>query len=149
MLHPSLLIYLIEAFVLLAVFRFFIVCLPYSWWSALCGTPYAETLRGDVYAKRLPIGRSKRAVEFVGALVPWKSLCLDKALAVAHMLKRRGIPSTLYIGMAKTDDMELSDPSSKAPTWKSHAWLRSGDRFVIGYTPTQPYHTVKTFACSV
>src|ERR1700689_1158499 len=55
----------------------------------------------------------------VGAMVEcaarttwWRSMCLEKALAGKWMLRRRGIASTMYVGVAKRDGEIIA-----------HAWL--------------------------
>jgi hypothetical protein len=51
----------------------------------------------------------------------WRSMCLEKALAGQWMLKRRGIPSTMYIGAAKQDGKFVA-----------HAWLVGEGQTVTG-----------------
>jgi hypothetical protein len=48
-------------------------------------------------------------------------MCLEKALAGRWMLRRRGIPSTMYVGMAKRDGGFIA-----------HAWLVGEGRTVTG-----------------
>lgn len=54
-------------------------------------------------------------------IVPWAK-CLPCALAASFMLARRGIPTTLFIGVFLEDN-----------SLGSHAWLRSGLFFITGY----------------
>ena len=49
------------------------------------------------------------------------------------MLRRRGIPSTLYLGMTR-------DPVA------AHAWLRVGDTNVTGGRDVERYAVVASFA---
>lgn len=58
----------------------------------------------------------------VAARLPWRADCLVQALAAKRWLGRRGIKSTLTLGVAK-------DPQS---TFEAHAWLTAGDRIVTG-----------------
>jgi hypothetical protein len=51
----------------------------------------------------------------------WRSMCLEQALAGRWMLRRRGIPSTMYVGMAKRDG-----------NFVAHAWLVGEGRTVTG-----------------
>jgi hypothetical protein len=55
------------------------------------------------------------------------------------MLHRRGIPSTLYLGVAKPS------PGSDTPL-EAHAWLRSGAVHVTGGARVDRYAVVATFA---
>lgn len=61
----------------------------------------------------------------IGAVAPWmpfRSLCLQQALAGRAMLDRRGIGSVLHLGV---------DPSR--PRLTAHAWLDAGGLQVTGY----------------
>jgi hypothetical protein len=52
------------------------------------------------------------SVERVARFTWWRSMCLEKALAGKWMLRRRGIASTMYVGMAR-----------KGSEFIAHAWL--------------------------
>jgi hypothetical protein len=52
------------------------------------------------------------SVERVARFTWWRSMCLEKALAGKWMLRRRGIASTMYVGMAR-----------KGSDFIAHAWL--------------------------
>jgi len=132
--NPILIFFCLNALCYLTLFRVLIVAFPFRFWGYRCGIPYAETLRTPIRPARLPFIIS--AVYFVSRYVPWTSLCLDRALSAAFMLKRYGVSSTLYIGIAKENE-----------SWKAHAWLRVGDKMVMGYSDTQPFSAVKTIAC--
>lgn len=51
----------------------------------------------------------------------WESKCLVRALTAQHLLKKKGIPSTMYLG-CRTEDGKLG----------AHAWLRVGNKYVTG-----------------
>jgi hypothetical protein len=51
-------------------------------------------------------------VERVARFTWWRSMCLEKALAGKWMLRRRGIGSTMYVGMAR-----------RGSEFIAHAWL--------------------------
>jgi len=63
----------------------------------------------------------------------WRSMCLEKALAGRWMLRRRGIPSTMYVGMAK-----------RGGNFIAHAWLVGEGRTVTGAS-TESYATLAAF----
>ena len=65
----------------------------------------------------------------------WESECLVKAIAGMKMLERRGIESTIYLGVAK-DENGLS----------AHAWLRSGEFYVSGSDGMEKFTVVEKFA---
>ncbi len=78
--------------------------------------------------------RVKWAVETAARVLPWKPVCLPQAVAATVMLKRRHIPSTLYLGV---------DPSRALD---AHAWVRVGQVTVTGGPVDQRFAVVSTFA---
>jgi hypothetical protein len=61
------------------------------------------------------------AVDHVGALPAMNALCLPRALAAHAMLRRRGIASSLCLGVAR-DGGDLA----------AHAWIEVGDNKFVG-----------------
>lgn len=59
----------------------------------------------------------------VNRRLPWSCLCLARALTGKLVLARRGIDSTLHLGVAKRGD-----------TMEAHAWLSCADAIVLGGT---------------
>ena len=57
----------------------------------------------------------------VGRYTPWRSLCLEQALAARWLLWRRGLPTTLHLGVAKQGDQLTA-----------HAWLECDGVLVTG-----------------
>ncbi len=90
-----------------------------------------EALDEDALAIIRPVARSIKAV---AAIVPWQSKCLVQAMTAKRMLERRGIETTLYLGVLKEgEDM------------KAHAWLRCGPCFITGGNGEKTYTVVRTF----
>ncbi|HLZ67505.1 MAG TPA: lasso peptide biosynthesis B2 protein [Aliidongia sp.] len=54
--------------------------------------------------------------------VPWRAVCFDEGLAAQHMLRRRGIPSNLYLGVDRKPDRSLG----------AHVWVRDGEVDIVG-----------------
>ena len=52
------------------------------------------------------------------------------------MLRRRGVPGTLYLGMTKNPKGEL----------EAHAWLRSGSAVLTGGGSSNQYTVLAAFA---
>lgn len=75
-----------------------------------------------------------RGLDRAVRLLPGQSTCLARALAMGWMLRRRGIPSILYLGV-DVNDGRLS----------AHAWLWAADGVVTGmaeaisFTPVAMY----------
>ena len=65
----------------------------------------------------------------------WESECLVKAIAGMKMLEKRGIESTIYLGVAK-DEKGIS----------AHAWLRSGGIYLSGSEGMEKFTVVEKFA---
>ena len=68
--------------------------------------------------------RVGRAVVSAAAHTPWRSACLEQALAAAGLLRRGAIPGSLYLGVVR----DPTQPDGMA----AHAWLRCGDVVVTG-----------------
>jgi hypothetical protein len=60
-------------------------------------------------------------LERVSRFTWWRSMCLEKALAGKWMLRRRGIASTMYLGMAKQGERFVA-----------HAWLVAEGQTLTG-----------------
>ncbi len=128
--------YCVESLMELAVWKVLILCLPFRQWSRWSGRFQSETLKEDRQVERPRLSDIKRSIEVTARWVPWRSKCLDQALAAQGMLARRQLPSTIYYGMIKDG----------AGNWVAHAWVRCGDQWVIGYHPQKQYTVVGTYA---
>lgn len=62
------------------------------------------------------------AVDVMARHTPWDTACLARSIAGKFMLRRRGLPSWLFLGTTK-------DPSGNL---LAHAWLRYGNEVLIG-----------------
>lgn len=72
-------------------------------------------------AERL-IKRVSFVVPRMGARVPWRADCLVQALAAQRWLRRRGVVSSIVVGVRKPAPADF----------EAHAWLMAGDRVVTG-----------------
>ena len=87
---------------------------------------------GDIETAR----RVGRAVSVMSRHVPWSAECLVRAFAARRMLQKRGIPSTVCVGVAKETSEVL----------ESHAWLRCGDAVVTGEKGHGRFEIITTFS---
>ena len=62
--------------------------------------------------------------------------CLVQATVAQYLLKKRGIATTLYLGVCKGEDGEM----------KAHAWLRYGQWLVTGAGARRGYQEVARFS---
>jgi transglutaminase superfamily protein len=67
------------------------------------------------------IDRIVPAIQAVAARVPWRSDCLVQALAAQRWLRRRGVNSSMRLGVRQ--------PNGR---FDAHAWLTVGGKVVIG-----------------
>lgn len=103
----------IEASVLLLFARLTIKFLPYSCLRSLLGRHMRTGSAPGPGADDTVIKRVSYWLNTVAHHLPLDCSCLPRALAGRLMLKRRGIETTLYLGVGKDQDRELI----------AHAWL--------------------------
>jgi hypothetical protein len=92
------------------------------------GSPSVEQLPGGGQFERQAALDVGWAVTRVAAYFPFLAMCLAQALAARAMLSRRGIGSTLHVGVAR----------SGAAPFEAHAWLEAAGVEVTGY-PVPPH----------
>lgn len=115
-----------ESLLMLAVARVFVKATKgRNLVSRIGGKPI---LAPEAGVSATPCGPSSRVgamVERIARATWWRSMCLEKALAGKWMLRRRGIPSTMYVGMARRDG-----------EFVAHAWLVGDGQTVTGGSKT-------------
>lgn len=76
------------------------------------------------------------AIELLAVRGPLRTACLGQALAARTLLRRRGVPYHLTVGLERAPNGRL----------RAHAWLRAGDFTVTGgrgrsvFTPLARFH---------
>lgn len=119
--HNNMKMQTIQAWVYSAVFRFRILYtkphkLAGKWGKEGEESSYEATIEEYRYAKRVAY-----AVNHVCNKTKWESKCLVRALTAQKLLRKKGIPSTLYLGCGLKDGKMVA-----------HAWLRCGRMYVTG-----------------
>ena len=133
---------LLEAVVWLGLARAAILALPFRWLARHLGQHMLESPQGgnddndDNPTSHPQLMRVSWAVQGMSRYTPWESACLAQAVAAKAMLRRRGITSTLYLGLTKDAQAALV----------AHAWLRSGSVILTGGQDSSRYTVVATFA---
>ncbi len=127
---------LFEAALCLGVARLAILLLPFRWLAPRFGARMAESAAEEPGIGGGLAGRLAWAVRVSSRYAPWQTRCLVRAVAAKLMLKRRGLPSTLYLGLAKDGDGELT----------AHAWLRCGGSTLTGGRVGREYQVIAKFA---
>ena len=111
----------IEAFFLTGLMRAKILKVPFNKLKEELGTYNTESA-DDVVLGDYKIARIVRnVVVTISKFTPWESLCLVQAMTVQRMLKKRGISTTIYLGVNKENKNMVA-----------HAWIRCGQMFVTG-----------------
>lgn len=127
---------LLETLWWLGVARLALLTMPFRWIAPYLGQQKAETNRELGPYPEKDVLRIGWAVQVVARRTPWESACLAQAIVANWLLRRRGIPSTLYLGMAKGNCGE----------WQAHAWLRCGPHILTGEPGHGRFAVVSTFA---
>jgi len=128
-----------EAVWWLSIVRFVLCFLPFKHVLRWMGFVQAETAvqEGETFQPGVNAGRIGWAVRAAAVRTPWRSACLVQALAGAHMLGRRSLPATLYLGAAH-------DPTN-GNKLEAHAWLCSGEVTLTGQRDQERFTVVATF----
>jgi hypothetical protein len=134
---------LLEAIVWLGLVRVATATLPFRRVASLLRLTQSDA--SDVSSGRLADRESGRAGRDAGAIgwavqgaaarTPWPSTCLVQSLAGHVMLRRHGVPSVLYLGVAK----------DAAGEFTAHSWLRCGDYIVTGGGSAQRYSAIAAY----
>jgi hypothetical protein len=114
----------------LGLARIAVLRLPFRLIEPRLGQRMAES--SQEIAGGEPAGRIGWAIRAAARRTPWRSRCLEQAIAGKIMLRRRRIPSTMYLGVAVP--------------FEAHAWLRVGTVNVIGGGDLERYAVLATFA---
>jgi hypothetical protein len=125
---------LIEASLLLGTARLAVRFVPFARIAARLGEHMGETPLSQPRAATDLSRRVGRAVSLAARNLPWESVCLPQAIAAKLMLRRRGVPSTLYLGLQRDQNL------------LAHAWVRVGEVVVTGEQASEGYTVVSTFA---
>ncbi len=127
---------LAEAALCLAVARLAILLLPFRWLAPRFGATMSESPPEEPGIGGGLAWRLSWAVRIASRYAPWQTRCLVRAMAAKMMLRRRGLASTLYLGLAKDGDGQLV----------AHAWLRCGGRTLTGGRVGRRYQVIAKFA---
>lgn len=119
----------IEAFFISGWVKFCLTIFPFNHVMNWLGTTNTESsMQAD--AQSLVLRRQiKAAIDLCRKYAPWRTECYTMSLTGRIMLKRRRLPSTLYVGFMKDE----------AGKYKGHAWLRANDLYISGYKESKGF----------
>ena len=126
----------VEAAIWLGIGRLAVLVVPFRRIAPFLGRHMAESPQTTESEHKEIAERISWVVQTASRHMPWECKCLTQAIACKSMLKRRGLRTTLYLGVAKGDEENL----------KAHAWLRTGDLIVTGARDIDRFIVVSTFA---
>lgn len=129
--------WLVPAWLLLAWARLVLALLPFrriAPWIGATVPPGSTTpaTPADVAWAR-DVGA---AVGLAARVTPWQSKCLAQAIAARALLRWRGVPCAVHLGVSTRDDV----------TPRAHAWTSVGEVMVTGAHAPGSFTTVGTFA---
>lgn len=126
-----------EALRELARAKLLVHAMPFRRLALQLGQPQAETAPGIAPEQRAIAVEISWAVQAAARHVPLGFVCLPQAVAAQRMLRRRGIASTLYLGVAPD--------RAKREAITAHAWLRAGDKIVTGEIEMRRHRALASF----
>ena len=134
---------LLEALLALAIARAAILTVPFRRLTPLLAQAGAAPTPAQAGAAPTPAqaAAARRigwAIAAIAPRTPWCSNCLTQAFAATALLRRRRIPSTLYLGVARS-----ADPPQDLT---AHAWVRCGEHPITGGDGQRRFTILSTFA---
>ncbi len=116
--------------------RLAVLILPFRWVMRACGIHNKVSPDTIPPAEETIVAKVIWAIEAAQWATPWDSNCLARSITGKRLLRRRGLASTLYLGVSKSDPQTLV----------AHAWLRCGAQYVTGVPGHEAFTVVATFA---
>jgi len=114
---------IIEAYFFLFYYSFLIHFIPFRWWECKVGRKMQPLNNRELtYYQRDQIKKLKRSLIRANKLFFYFGKCFAMSLSLKKMMERRGIRSTLFIGIRKDEIGNL----------KIHAWLNFGNISIYG-----------------
>ncbi|MBW7886440.1 MAG: lasso peptide biosynthesis B2 protein [Caldilineaceae bacterium] len=130
----------VQAYLLLGVTRLAINTMPFPRLARYFGSRMVETPEDAPVEHLRQARRVAWAIRRASPYTPWNSNCFPQALTAKILLRRRRIPSTLYLGSAIKKDEQILE---------SHAWLRCGSLYVTGGNGRQHFAVLAAFGDDV
>ncbi len=116
--------------------RILILFVPLRRFSFLLGTHMKETPNISSAENLDLLKKVALAIIRTSRFVPWRCLCYEQAIAAKMILRKYGLETTMYYGVAKDQDKKLI----------AHAWVRCGNYIVTGGRGMNIFTVVGTFA---
>lgn len=127
---------LVEAVLLLGVARIAVLTLPFRRVVRVLAMQKLDVPKQEGPQHVTKARRIGRMIQEASRHLPWECRCLVQAIAGKLMLVRRGITSTVYIGVAKDEHKGFN----------AHAWLSSRAVTVTGGRGHERFSVIAHFA---
>lgn len=127
-------ILLFEASIILIIIKLLIRLLPIRFYKKIFGKQNSEPEIQVSENQSHTLYKISQAIVRSRKVIPWKSKCLTEAIAAKIMLRKRGIASTLFLGINKDEDKMIA-----------HAWLRCGNTYITGRRGMNKFVVLSSF----
>ncbi|MGH7259463.1 MAG: lasso peptide biosynthesis B2 protein [Nitrospiraceae bacterium] len=119
--------FLIQAWCALLVIDIALRCLPFPSIASFCRRLCTTVNDGDAVSLP-PVTQLARLVNVAGRYSPFGTSCLKEALVLSWLMSRRGMATTLRIGVAR-----------RHGNLDAHAWLEQNGRIILGEADADAY----------
>ena len=126
---------LCEAACRLPAARLAVKLIPFSRIAARNARPLRRESGLDAVAMRELATEIAWAINAANRHLPYDFLCLPRALAAKAMLRRRGVRSTLSLGVRRSGERDL----------EAHAWLVAGGVVLTGEREMTEFTEIESF----
>ncbi|MBI4649371.1 MAG: lasso peptide biosynthesis B2 protein [Bacteroidia bacterium] len=110
--------------------------LPFRWYVSWLGKPAKEAPLQSIEGKDEIIRLVQKALKRAKKYVWWKNKCFAQAVAAKKMLRKRGIFTTLYLGLNTKEQNKID----------AHAWISLGNIIIIGNLPDKEWKKIAIFS---
>ncbi len=127
---------------MLGIYRFLTCFFPLRWLSPFLNATFSGRTSNVIVEDDCEmLDGLVELIEKTARHTPWQSLCLQKSVCLATLLKFKGIPMTLNIGLRLDDGQHGS--SLAAHAWvvcgaRTFSWQVPCDDFAIVWSVTTP-----------
>lgn len=119
------------------VVRFSMVFLPFKLYKGLLGKMQTTSDKEYTEEQIIEAKKIRNIVLSVCNNTPWESKCLVQAVACKKMLGKKGIKTTLFLGV---------DANFKRSKMEAHAWLKMGDIILTGRHGYEKFKVVNFYS---
>lgn len=125
----------IQTYCLCGIVRAMTLLIPFKKIQPHLGSHNLETPEVAEMMQYKKAKQIKWIIRAVSPHTPWQSKCLVQAIVAQHLLRKRGVATTLYLGVAKSGEH-----------LNAHAWLRCGEMIVTGGEAVARYTVISKFS---